>query len=192
LDKLNLSMNKIFIPLMGFCLIISLLPYVQGEYEKQRFEQPLLITSAGQSAEVRLVSVLAKRAELDYILAKLATQSELENVKTLVISLGASLKGLGAAGLDVSQEKERVTSLIEEAQHKKIPLICFHLGGGVRRGQLSDDFITTFLPYAKIAIVVKSGNKDSLFHKICIENQISLIEVDRTIDALKPFQDIFK
>ncbi|HUU37840.1 MAG TPA: DUF6305 family protein, partial [Candidatus Desulfaltia sp.] len=48
------------------------------------FEQPLLITSAGQNAEVQIAAVLAKRAGLDYFLSKRATPEDLETVKTLV------------------------------------------------------------------------------------------------------------
>ena len=41
--------------------------------EKPVFEPPLLITSAGQSPDVQLAVVLAKRAGIEYTLAKLAT-----------------------------------------------------------------------------------------------------------------------
>jgi hypothetical protein len=51
--------------------------------------------------------------------------------------------------------------------------------------------IQTFLPYAQMVIVVKSGNKDGLFTKICAEKNIPLIEVDRTSEVQKPLKDIF-
>lgn len=156
------------------------------------FEQPLLITSAGQSAEVQLASVLAKRAALDSKLSKLANPADLENIKTLVLVLGVSMKGLGAAGLDLAKEKERTTTLIKEAEKKKIPILFLHLGGEARRGQLSDELITSFLPYGKMVIVVKSGNKDKLFNRICNENNIPLIEVEKTVNALAPFKEAFK
>jgi hypothetical protein len=156
------------------------------------FEQPLLITSAGQSAEVQLASVLAKRAGLTYTLSKVATSKDLENIKTLVLVLGTSLKGLGAAGLDTAKEKARVLLLLKEAQKKNIPLLCLHLGGESRRGQLTDEMIKDFLPFAKMAIVVKSGNKDGIFSKICKEKNIPLIEVEKTVDALEPLKQAFK
>ncbi len=156
------------------------------------FEQPLLITSAGQNAEVQLAAVLAKRAGLDYVLSKLAASSDLENAKTLALVLGASLKGLGAAGLDVDKERERVRALAAEAQKRNIPILCLHLGGEARRGQQTDDLMTEFLPLAKLVIVVKSGNSDGFFTKICQEKNIPLIEVEKTVDALEPLQKAFK
>jgi hypothetical protein len=155
------------------------------------FGQPLLITSAGQSAEVQLASVLAKRAGLAFTLAKSAGPEDLEQAATLALSLGASLKGLGAAGLDVQQEKERVSALVVAAASQNIPVICLHLGGEARRGQLSDDFISTFLPYARLALVVKSGNQDGLFSRLCQEHDIQLIEVERVADALEPLKGAF-
>ncbi len=156
------------------------------------FEQPLLITSAGQGAEVQLASVLAKKAGLDSVLSKAATAKDLEKVQTLALVMGASLKGLGAAGLNTAKEKERLSALVEEAKRKNIPVLCLHLMGESRRGQLSDEFITAFLPYAKMAIVVRSGNKDGLFTRICQEHSIPLVEVEKAADVLAPLQEAFK
>ena len=156
------------------------------------FEQPLLITSAGQNAEVQIAAVLAKRAGLNYTLSKQATAADLENMKTLVLVLGASLKGLGAAGLDMNKERERVVMLIAAARKAQIPLLCLHLGGEVRRGQQTDDLIAEVLPLAKMLIMVKSGNSDGFFTKLCQPKNVPLIEVEKTADAQAPLRQAFK
>jgi hypothetical protein len=156
------------------------------------FEQPLLITSAGQNAEVQIAAVLAKRAGLNYTLSKQAIGADLENMKTLVIVLGASLKGLGAAGLDMGKERERVMALITAAQKGQVPLLCLHLGGETRRGQQTDDLIADVLPLAKMVIVVKSGNGDGFFTRLCQPKNIPLIEVEKMADAQAPLQKAFK
>ncbi|MBN1225128.1 MAG: hypothetical protein JXB23_17900 [Candidatus Aminicenantes bacterium] len=162
-----------------------------GGADLSKFDQPLLITSSGQSAEVQLASVLAKRAGLDASVVKTAGPSDLQGRKTLVLVLGASLKGLGAAGIDAAQEKERVKLLITAAQNQNIPILCMHLGGEARRGQLTDQLIEEFLPSGQMAIIVKSGNKDGIFSIICTKHNIPLVEVDRTADALTPFKNAF-
>jgi hypothetical protein len=182
--------KKFLLFLAAACWLFPATPEA-GEVQTPQFEQPLLITSAGQSAEVQLAVVLARRAELDFTLVKLATSEDLAGKKTLVLSLGASLKGLGAAGLDVAQEKGRVEKLLAAAKAQGLPILCLHLGGEARRGQLSDDFISSFLPHANLAIVVKSGNADGFFSSLCEQKKITLIEVNRTPDALKPLRDIF-
>jgi hypothetical protein len=156
-----------------------------------RFEQPLLITSAGQNAEVQIAAVLAKRAGLDYTLAKLAGPKDLAGMRTLVLVLGASLKGLGAAGLDMDKENKRVEALIAEAEKIKIPILCLHLGGEGRRGEQTDDLMAKILPRARTAIVVKSGNADGFFTKICRADSIPLVEVEKTADAQASLQQAF-
>jgi hypothetical protein len=180
-----------FTAALGLALVlISAFPIFS--WEDPRFDQPLLITSAGQSAEVQLAAILAKRSELDYVLSKSASAGDMNDAKTLVLSLGASLKGLGAAGLDVRQEKDRVAGLVEAARSRDIPIVCLHLGGQDRRGNLSDEFISTFLPYARFAIVVRSGNQDGLFTRICGQHGIPLQEVEKTVDAMEPLKKAFR
>jgi len=163
-----------------------------GQQTEGLFEQPLLITSAGQNAEVQIAAVLAKRAGLNYTLSKQATAAELQNIKTLVLVLGASLKGLGAAGLDMEKEKERVMALIAEAHQTGISLLCLHLGGEARRGPQTDELIAEVLPRAKMLIVVRSGNTDGFFTRLCQSQAIPLIEVEKTADAQAPLEKAFK
>lgn len=183
-------MSLVFAITLLFSLCVFALK--NGTENSPRFDLPNLITSAGQSADVQMASVLAKRAGLDSILKKTATPKDLEGVKTLTVVLGASLKGLGAAGIDVEEEKERVKELITAAQKKGIPLLSLHLGGEARRGQLTDQLVSEFLPLSQMAIIVKSGNSDGFFSKICEENNIPLIEVEKTIDVVAPLREAFK
>jgi hypothetical protein len=177
---------------LTFLLPLAVLAHNPTEEDMPRFELPNLITSAGQSADVQMASVLAKRAGLNSALNKTAESKDLEGVKTLTLVLGASLKGLGAAGIDVEEEKERVRTLITVAKEKGIPVLSLHLGGEARRGQLTDRFISEFLPLSQMAIIVKSGNFDGFFSKICEENDIPLVEVEKTVDTLAPLKEAFK
>jgi len=156
------------------------------------FETPVLLTSAGQSADVSLAAALARKAEIAATLVKAAEPKDLAGHKSLVLVLGASLKGLGAAGLDTAREKDRVRALLAAAKSRSLPVLCLHLGGEQRRGELSDEMIREFLPSARMAIVVASGDKDGLFAKICGENGIPLKLVDKTLDAVEPLKAVFK
>ena len=180
------SLILVFLSTLILLIICPLSPK-----ESPQFEQPVLVTSAGQSAEVQVASVLAKRAGLNYSLSKTATARDLVDVKTIALVIGTSLKGLGAAGLDIGQENERIFSLIKAAQQHNIPILCLHLGGEQRRGTLSDKMIKTVLPFAQHVIVVKSGNKDGLFTEICTTHSIPLIEVERAAEALEPLKNAF-
>lgn len=160
--------------------------------EGPAFEAPLLLTSAGQSPDVQLAVVLAKRAGVEHTLAKLATARDLGGAKTLGLVVGASLKGLGAAGIDTAKEKERVRALLAEAGKKGVPVLFLHLGGSQRRGELTDAMVTEYLPAAKMAVIVKSADADGLFSKICKERGIPLVAVEKTADAAEVLKGAFK
>ena len=160
--------------------------------ENPVFEPPLLITSAGQSPDVQLAVVLAKRAGIEYTLAKLATARDFGGAKTLAIVVGASLKGLGAAGIDTAREKDRVKGLVAEAAKRGIPVLFLHLGGDQRRGELTDAMVAEYLPAAKMAVIVKSADSDGLFSRICKERGIPLVAVEKTADAAEVLKGAFK
>jgi hypothetical protein len=166
-------------------------PSLEAQTTAPLFVPPVLITSAGQSGDAPIATMLFKKAEIAATYEKLATEKNLEGPKTLVLVLGASMKGLGAAGLDAAKENARIADLIAEARKKNISILCLHVGGESRRGDLTDQMVASYLPAAKAAIIVKSGNKDGLFSKICKDKNIPLQEVEKTLDAVEPLKKLF-
>jgi hypothetical protein len=186
-------MKKIFVLMtLGGLLIGAAAGRPVAQTAPPAFEPPILLTSAGQSADVSLAATLARKAGLPATLAKAAAGKDLAGHKTLVLVLGASMKGLGAAGLDTAKEKDRVRALLAEAKSQSIPVLCLHLGGEQRRGELTDEMIREFLPSAKMAIVIASGDKDGIFAGICREKGIPLKVVEKTLDAVDPLKAAFK
>ncbi|MEN6310627.1 MAG: DUF6305 family protein [Acidobacteriota bacterium] len=163
-----------------------------GAVEGPVFEPPMLLTSAGQSPDVQLAVVLAKRAGIEHRLSKLAVAQDLGGAKTLGLVVGASLKGLGAAGIDTAKEKERVKTLLAEAGKKGIPVLFLHLGGNQRRGELTDAMVAEYLPLARMAVIVKSADSDGLFSKICRARGIPLVAVEKTADVSDVLKSAFK
>ena len=60
-------------------------------------EGPIILTSVGQSADVNVVQTLLKKCEIDSDLNATVTADDLGSYKTLVLAIGGSSKGLGAA-----------------------------------------------------------------------------------------------
>lgn len=124
------------------------------------FEGPTLITSVGQSADGQLVKVLADRVGLAYTYETLATASSVKDYKTLILVVGGSSKGLGAAGINQDQEEARAKALIAAAKDAGVKILFMHVGGEARRGELTDRFVTISAAAAQYLIVVADGNKD--------------------------------
>jgi len=156
------------------------------------FEQPALITSAGQSADVTLAGMLFKKLNLNAKTSARATSSDLDGIKTLVIVPGFSSKGLGAAGISREQEMTRLKEIIAAAEKKGIPVLTMHIGGKPRRGQQSDDFNTLAVNAAKQLIVVKQGDEDGFFTKLAAAGKKPIIVVGKIAEASQPLAGLFK
>ena len=133
-----------------------------------------LITSVGQSADARMIKVVADKLQLACDFEQLAKPDIIKNYKILVIVVGGSSKGLGAAGIDKEQEIVRAQELIKEAKVRGVKILVMHVGGEARRGVLSDAFLDEAVPYADHLIIVENGNKDGYFTQISKEKEIPL------------------
>ncbi len=157
-----------------------------------KFEKPIMLTSIGQSADVQMVKALLKKGNIETEFDKLVTADGLKNQKTLILVIGGSSKGLGAAGIKAEDEIARTEKLVKAAKEKGIKLIGMHIGGAARRGDLSDKFVYAAAPYVDYLIVVKEGNKDGVFTKISTEKKIQMDEVDKVAGALDPLTKAFE
>ncbi len=159
----------------------------------QVFETPGLITSAGQSSDVAIVKVMLNtqlKLGLDY--KPLAQPADLAGMKTLVVSVGASTKGLGAAGLDMDKEIARTTALLKAAKAAGIKVLVMHTGGEARRGKTSNDLIRVVMPQADYVVVVAAGNKDKLFTTLGAKQSVPVMEVAKVAEAGNAVRAVFK
>ena len=125
------------------------------------FESPVLITSVGQSADGQLVKVLADRVGISYQYDSLAAPGVVKDYKTLILVVGGSSKGLGAAGINQDQEEARAKALVAAAKEAGTKILFMHVGGEARRGDLTDRFVTITASAANYLIRVADGNKDN-------------------------------
>ena len=154
-------------------------------------EGPIILTSVGQSADVNVVQTLLKKCEIDSDLNATVTADDLGSYKTLVLAIGGSSKGLGAAGVDENQELDRVKSVIAKAEEQGMTIIALHIGGSARRGTLSDTFIPDALAAADAAIIVSEGDSDGFMKGIVTENGVATAFIDNQVGAVEPLKTIF-
>ncbi|MGE5676799.1 MAG: DUF6305 family protein [Pseudomonadota bacterium] len=152
-------------------------------------EQPAFLTSIGQSADVQMVKTLLTRAEVKFDFNAIAKADEISG-KTLILAVGGSSKGLGAAGIKAEDELARASEIVKAAKDKKMTIISVHVGGEARRGELSDKFINEVVPQSDYIIIVKDGNKDGLFDKLA--NGIPMDSVEKITAVVDPLKAAFK
>ena len=177
------------------------------EGDELAFEQPVLITSIGQSAGAAQAKILAMKAGLDFTYDQRAALELLDGVKTLIVVPGASGKGLGAAGVDLDAEIAWATELIDRAEELGIQLIVLHIEGQARRGPSSQTTIDVCALRADQLVVkgaatleeaaelemeeVANGNFDLMFSDLAAEHELPITFVATTLDVVPVLEELF-
>jgi hypothetical protein len=182
-------------PIMSFFLLTLFICAYMSPVQAQtppKFQAPILISSAGQSADVTMAAMLCKKLGLNAKVAAMAKPADLDGIKTLLLVPGFSSKGLGAAGTSREDEMARTKKLLAAAKEKNVMVLTMHLGGKPRRGQQSDDFNKIAAEAAGYLIVVKQGNEDQFFTKIAADSKIPIEIVAKIADVMQPLGAAFK
>lgn len=175
--KINHYFFRYFLVIM-FCTVI-----LSGQTSAAEESGEILITSIGQSADARMISVLATRYEIEAVYNQIAAPEIVKDFKIVIAVVGGSSKGLGAAGIDKDQEIARTKELIKEIKAQNVKFLVMHVGGEGRRGALSDAFLDETVPNADHLIVVKAGDMDGYFTKISKEKGIPIEIVEKIVDT---------
>ena len=161
---------------------------------------PVLITSCGQSPGVTSLNVLARRAGIEYAIKADALPKDLAGKKygSLMIVTGASLKGMGAAGVSIEDELKRAEALIAEARKQGMTVVGAHVEGMSRRaqgaapGDNSDEMsIDAVCPKANLMIVRKDGNEDGRFSAIAKAKNIPLLLSENNMQIADILKAVF-
>ena len=115
--------------------------------------------------------------------------------RTIIIAIGATLKGMGASGLTVDDEVNRVKTIIDCCKQNNIFIIGAHVGGSSKRGQPGGDnerMIDAVAPFVDYLIVTDDGNKDGRFNKIAEEKSIPLTRIEYALELVDILKSVFE
>ncbi len=216
--------NTIIPFLTLFCFAFLINGGFISSQELPKAELPVLTTSAGQSPDVTTLNIVCEEAGIMYDYCDVpdiemissgvglaGKESEetgfhveintnLEQFpkgtpyKTIMFAIGASLKGMGASGLTVDDEVDRLKSIIDYCKENNILIIGVHVGGVSKRGAPGSDnekMITAVAPYTDLLIVTKDSNKDGRFTEISNSHNIPLREIDYALNLVPLLKEIF-
>lgn len=184
---------------LSLFLSLSLISFATEQPSIPKVELPLVVTTCGQSPGALMVWVLSKQIKLpcdrdDLLTAEhLKAKAEEGNpYKTLIITTGTSMKGMGAAGVDIDFETARIEAVIEEAKKQGILIIGAHIEGMARRVDATDAAsIATVIPESKLLLIREDGNEDGYFTKAAEEQGIPIIAFKKTLDLIDIFKQLF-
>lgn len=172
----------------------------------QNAEEPVILTSCGQSPGPVGLKIFMQRLKMDFEYNLLITAEDLvaakeagKPFKTLIIVTGASLKGMGAAGISIDDELSRTEGLIKEAKKQGIKIIGSHIEGMSRRSQgassgdnSDEQSIDAVCPNSDFMIVKKEGDSDGRFTTISKGKDIPLIVFEKNSEINDVLVKVFK
>ena len=191
--------SLVLILTLGLFLGLSQISLTTEQPSLPKVELPLIVTTCGQSPGALMVWVLSKQIKLpcdrnDLLTAEhLKAKAEEGNpYKTLIITTGTSMKGMGAAGVDIDYEVARIEAIIEEAKKEGILIIGAHIEGMARRVDATDAAsIATVIPESKLLLIREDSNEDGYFTKAAEEQGIPIITFKETLDLIDIFKQLF-
>jgi len=215
---------RIFMFATVICILIYSFPLSgQENTDVPKAQLPVLTTSAGQSADINTLNVILDQAKVSYDYCDVPTVKMIDNgvglggvkpgeglhvtiktdlekyekgtpYKTIIFAIGASLKGMGASGLTIEDELNRLESIIEYCKKNDLFIIAVHAGGESKRGAPGSDnekMINAVAPHADYIIAVKDSNKDGRFTKIAEEKGIAFTEVQYALGIVQLMKKVF-
>lgn len=171
-----------------------------------KLEQPVLLTSCGQSPGPLKIKVFFGRLNTDYVYNLQASAADLvakkkegKPFKSLIVVTGASLKGMGAAKVSIEDELDRVKKLIAEAKKQGIKVVGAHVEGMERRaqgaapGDNSDELsIDVVCPQSDLLLVRKDGDEDKRFTAISTSKKIPLVIFEKNMELAAVLKNLYQ
>ncbi|HHY46780.1 MAG TPA: hypothetical protein GX506_05700 [Firmicutes bacterium] len=163
-------------------------------------EPPVVVTTLGQSPGALMVRMLCNSVKLKCDEKDLLTAEELlaaskkkdTAYKTLIITMGTSLKGMGAAGIDIESEVKRVQAVIDTARKLGILIIGAQIEGPSRRvDEYDEKSIRTVTPQSDLLIIRKDINKDGYFSNTAKEKHIPIVFITQAMDLTHVLKVLF-
>lgn len=185
---------------------------------------PVLTTSAGQSADIVTLNLLCEQAGILYEYSDVPavemvkagvglggleskagfyveSYSDRElypegtSFKTVLVAIGASLKGMGASGLSVEDEIKRLEAVLSYCKDEGMYIVGIHLGGVATRGAAGSDnerMIDVVSKYASHLVVTEGGNQDGRIPALAAQNDIESTVLKNAFQLIQFLETLFQ
>ena len=171
--------------------LFGLASYASAQPAPPKAQAPVLVTSCGQSPGPLKLTVFLKKLGIPYDYKSDASEKDLAAKKygTLIVVTGASLKGMGAAGVSMKDELVRTAAIIDAAKKGGVLLIGAHVEGMARRSQgaeagdnSDEQSIDAVCPRSQALLIRKDGDEDGRFTAIAKKQNIPMISFEKNLE----------
>jgi hypothetical protein len=181
-------------------LVIGFASAAWAQPAAPKAQAPVLVTSCGQSPGPLKLTVFLKRLGIEHDYKADATDKDVasKKYKTLIIVTGASLKGMGAAGVSMKDELTRTAAIIDAAKKSGVLIIGAHIEGMARRAQgaeagdnSDEQSIDAVCPRSQALLVRKDGDEDGRFTAIAKKQNIPMITFEKNLEIEGVLKTLF-
>jgi len=158
------------------------------------FEQPVVVTTCGQSPGALMVKMISQQVGIKITQNDLITAEGLagSNYKTLIVTMGTSGKGMGAAGTNMKEEAARINNLITTAKENGLQVLGAHIEGMARRADDNDaKSIEIVMPQSDALIIKDASNQDGFFTEKSEELNIPAVFFDKNNEMGEAIKKLF-
>jgi hypothetical protein len=185
------------------CAMLAVLGLASGASAQPvapKAQAPVLVSSCGQSPGPLKLTVFLKKLGIEHDYKADATDKDLASKKyrTLIVVTGASLKGMGAAGVSMKDELTRTAALIDAAKKGGVLLVGAHIEGMARRSQgaeagdnSDEQSIDAVCPRSQALLVRKDGDEDGRFTAIAKKQNIPMISFEKNLEIEGVLKSLF-
>lgn len=191
--------NYLRLLFLGLLVLLLGLEVFAETVQLEGYKLPVVVTTYGQTPGALMIRMVCTRNKVtceqqDLLTAEMLAQKAAEGnpYGTLIITSGTSGKGMGAAGVDLQFEAQRIAKLIVEAKKQGMKIIAAHVEGMARRvDSMDEQSINDTIPKSDLIIVVEDSNSDGFFTAFSEKSGIPLIVVKDTLSIGPVLKSIF-
>jgi hypothetical protein len=189
-----------FVSALAVAAALGLASGATAQPAAPKAQAPVLVTSCGQSPGPAKLTVFLKRLGIEHDYKADATDKDIasKKYKSLIIVTGASLKGMGAAGVSMKDELTRTAAIIDAAKKGGVLLVGAHIEGMARRSQgaeagdnSDEQSIDAVCPRSQALLVRKDGDEDGRFTAISKTTKIPLILFEKNLELKDVLKNLY-
>ena len=155
-------------------------------------EVPVVITSAGQSTDTYIIYDIANQLMLRSFFMPQASDTDIEDARTVVFAVGYSSLGLKLQGISYEDEKKRIEKLIKKAKGNNLTVITVVLGGEQPNDEKNEELLRLIGDKADYIIGLKASYSEKTLADLAEKFNMPLTLVSKVKDISEPFVSAFR
>ncbi|HQL36703.1 MAG TPA: DUF6305 family protein [Bacillota bacterium] len=153
---------------------------------------PVVITSAGQSTDTYIVNDISNQLMIRSFFMPQADDLDIEDMKTIVFTVGYSSLGVKLQGISFEDEKKRIEKLINMAKDNDMTIITVVIGGERSNDDKNEELLRIIGANTDYIIGLKGSGNEKILVDLAEKGDIPLTLVSKVSDIAEPFASAFR